>query len=112
MNAGQTCIAPDYVLVHISVKSLLIERMKQYIEQLYGDKDAYGRIVTVRHAERLVRFLTNGIVVHGGTYDIEQRWIEPTLLDDVTWDDDIMQEEIFSRYCRFLRLGRLMKRFK
>ena len=95
LNAGQTCIAPDYVLVHISVKSLLIGRMKQYIGKLYGDKNAYGRIVTVRHAEWLVRFLTNGIVVHGGTYDIEQRWIGPTLLDDVTWDDDIMQEEIF-----------------
>ncbi|MBE2922873.1 aldehyde dehydrogenase [Anoxybacillus flavithermus] len=105
LNAGQTCIAPDYVLVHISVKSLLIERMKQYIEQLYGDKDAYGRIVTVRHAERLVRFLTNGIVVHGGTYDIEQRWIEPTLLDDVTWDDDIMQEEIFGPILPILTFG-------
>ncbi|GAC91998.1 NAD-dependent aldehyde dehydrogenase [Anoxybacillus flavithermus NBRC 109594] len=95
LNAGQTCIAPDYVFVHASVKSLLIERMKQYIEQLYGDKNTYSRIVTVRHTERLVRFLANGTVVHGGTYDIEQRWIEPTLLDDITWDDAVMQEEIF-----------------
>ncbi|MCL9970896.1 aldehyde dehydrogenase [Anoxybacillus kestanbolensis] len=95
LNVGQTCIAPDYVLVHASVKSLFIERMKRYIEQLYGHKDTYSRIVTVRHTERLVRFLSSGTVVHGGTYDIEQRWIEPTLLDDVTWDDEIMQEEIF-----------------
>ncbi|MCG3085361.1 aldehyde dehydrogenase [Anoxybacillus sp. LAT_35] len=95
LNVGQTCIAPDYVFVHASVKSLFIERMKRYIEQLYGHKDTYSRIVTVRHTERLVRFLSSGTVVHGGTYDIEQRWIEPTLLDDVTWDDEIMQEEIF-----------------
>lgn len=69
--------------------------MKRYIEQLYSDKNTYSRIVTVRHTERLVRFLANGTVVHGGAYDIEQRWIEPTLLDDITWDDDVMQEEIF-----------------
>lgn len=95
LNAGQTCIAPDYVLVDVSVKPLLIERMKKYIEQLYGDHERYSRIVTTRHMERLVRFLTNGMIVHGGNYDIEQRWMEPTLLDGVTWDDDVMQEEIF-----------------
>lgn len=95
LNAGQTCIAPDYVLVHEAIKQPLLEKMKRYIEELYGNHEAYGRIVSERHAERLVRFLTNGTIVYGGNYDIEQRWIEPTLLDDVTWDDAIMQEEIF-----------------
>jgi len=69
--------------------------MKRYMDELYGNHDTYGRIVSERHAERLVRFLVNGTVIHGGNYDIKQRWIEPTLLDDVTWDDAIMQEEIF-----------------
>ncbi|ACJ32655.1 aldehyde dehydrogenase [Anoxybacillus flavithermus] len=95
LNAGQTCIAPDYVLVHEAIKQPLLEKMKRYIDELYGNRDAYGRIVSKRHAERLVRFLTNGTIVHGGNYDIEQRWMEPTLIDDVTWDDAIMQEEIF-----------------
>ncbi|KIQ93762.1 Coniferyl aldehyde dehydrogenase [Anoxybacillus thermarum] len=95
LNAGQTCIAPDYVLVHEAVKQPLLEKMKRYVDELYGNPDAYGRIVSERHAERLVRFLANGTVVHGGAYDIEQRWIEPTLLDDITWDDAVMQEEIF-----------------
>lgn len=95
LNAGQTCIAPDYVLVHEAVKQPLIEKMKRYMDELYGDRDAYGRIVSERHAERLVRFLENGTIIHGGSYDIQQRWIEPTLLDDVTWNDDVMQEEIF-----------------
>jgi len=83
------------VLVHEAIKQPLLEKMKRYIEELYGNHEAYGRIVSERHAERLVRFLTNGTIVYGGNYDIEQRWIEPTLLDDVTWDDAIMQEEIF-----------------
>lgn len=95
LNAGQTCIAPDYVLVHEAIKQPLLEKMKRYIDELYGNRDAYGRMVSKRHAERLVRFLNNGTIVHGGNYDIEQRWIAPTLLMDVTWDDDIMQEEIF-----------------
>lgn len=97
LNAGQTCIAPDYVLVHEAIKQPLLEKMKRYIDELYGNRDAYGRIVSKRkrHAERLARFLNNGTIVHGGTYDIEQCWIAPTLLVDVTWDDDIMQEEIF-----------------
>ncbi|MCL6587838.1 MAG: aldehyde dehydrogenase [Anoxybacillus sp.] len=95
LNAGQTCIAPDYVLVHEAVKQPLLEKMKRYIDELYGNPEAYGRIVSKRHAERLARFLTNGTIVHGGTYDIEQRWMAPTLLVDVTWDDAIMQEEIF-----------------
>ncbi|ANB60919.1 aldehyde dehydrogenase [Anoxybacteroides amylolyticum] len=95
LNAGQTCIAPDYVLVHKAVKQPLMEKMKRYLDELYGDRDAYGRIVSERHAERLVRFLENGTIIHGGSHDIQQRWIEPTLLDDVTWNDDVMQEEIF-----------------
>ncbi|MGX1901802.1 aldehyde dehydrogenase [Thermolongibacillus altinsuensis] len=99
LNAGQTCIAPDYVLVDANVKSLLIEKMKQYIVEFYGERPEqspyYGRIVSERHTERLVRFLNEGTIVHGGRYDIEQRWIEPTLLDEITWEDDVMREEIF-----------------
>jgi aldehyde dehydrogenase (NAD+) len=98
-NAGQTCIAPDYMLVHKHVKQPLIDKMKYYIREFYGENtetsERYSAIVSERHAQRLVDFLKTGTIVHGGRYNIEKRWIEPTILEGITWDDDIMKEEIF-----------------
>ena len=98
-NAGQTCVAPDYLLVHSSVKEPLIAAMQRTINDFYGEKPLanpnYGRIVTDKHYRRLEQFLKDGNVVHGGEANPDKQMIEPTLLDEVTWDMPVMQEEIF-----------------
>lgn len=99
INAGQTCIAPDYLLVDRRIKSTLIEQMKQWIGVFYGDDPAnspdYGRIINAHHFDRLTSFLKDQTPIVGGQYDPVTRYIAPTILDNVTWDDAIMQEEIF-----------------
>jgi len=99
MNAGQTCIAPDFVLAHESVKAELLQRLAAAIEKFYGkDPQAspdYGRIVNDRHFDRLAALLRDGKAVVGGQSARPQRYIAPTLLDDVAWDSAVMQEEIF-----------------
>ncbi|NIK14880.1 acyl-CoA reductase-like NAD-dependent aldehyde dehydrogenase [Saccharococcus thermophilus] len=73
--------------------------MKHYIREFYGDKpemsEHCAKIVSERHTKRLVSFLQDGMIVHGGRYDIKERWVEPTILDNVAKDAPIMQEEIF-----------------
>lgn len=99
INAGQTCIAPDYVLVQRSVMPPLIDRLRETLRQFYGpdpQRDAgYGRIVNPRHVDRLAALMASGKVVHGGQIDRDDRFIAPTLLTDVALDSPIMQEEIF-----------------
>ena len=99
LNAGQTCIAPDYVLVHRDAQTELVERIAANIEHFYGT-DArrstdYARIVNHRHFDRLIALMGNGRIVFGGETDRQQRYISPTLLAEVSWDDPIMQDEIF-----------------
>ncbi|WP_054958173.1 aldehyde dehydrogenase [Paenibacillus dakarensis] len=98
-NAGQTCVAPDYLLVHESVKEPLLQYMKEAITEFYGESPLknpdYGRIVSEKHFLRLSHFLDNGSVRHGGNYDESNLLIEPTLLDDITWDMPVMEDEIF-----------------
>jgi len=97
-NAGQTCIAPDYIYVNNKVKAKLIERVKHYINEFFGpaDKpsDDLGRIISDRHFQRVSRMLTGDIVI-GGVTDAAQRYIAPTVIDNVTNDHPAMQEEIF-----------------
>jgi aldehyde dehydrogenase (NAD+) len=99
INVGQTCIAPDYLLVHRQIKDALIDRIKHYIKEFYGDNPAqspdYGRIIHQKHFDRLVAFLDRGDVILGGDHNRDDRYIAPTLIDGVTWDDPVMQEEIF-----------------
>jgi aldehyde dehydrogenase (NAD+) len=99
LNAGQTCVAPDYVLVERSVHDELVDGITSTIREFYGsDPQAspdYARIVSDRHVRRLEKFLTSGTVATGGTVDAENRYIAPTVLTDVSRDDPIMQEEIF-----------------
>ena len=99
LNAGQTCIAPDFVLAHRSVKSALRARLAETIETFFG-KDPlatpdYARIVNARHFERLTRLLERGTIVAGGRALAAERYIAPTVIEDVSWDDPVMQEEIF-----------------
>jgi aldehyde dehydrogenase (NAD+) len=99
LNAGQTCIAPDYVLVHRSVKEKLVQELKRQIGELYGDVLAagsrYPAVISDRHFARLSSLLAEGRIDHGGRTDPQRRLIEPTLLTDVGWDAPVMQEEIF-----------------
>lgn len=99
MNAGQTCVAPDFVLAHASVHARLLERLAAVLRGFYG-ADArrspdYGRIINAQHFDRLVRLLARGRIVAGGATDRASRYIGPTLLADVQWSDPVMQEEIF-----------------
>jgi aldehyde dehydrogenase (NAD+) len=99
INAGQTCISPDYLLVHSQIKDVFIDRIKHYIKEFYGENPAqspdYGRIIHQKHFDRLIAFLDRGKIILGGDYNANDRYIAPTLIDDVTWDDPVMQEEIF-----------------
>jgi aldehyde dehydrogenase (NAD+) len=99
LNAGQTCVAPDYVLVHRSKKAELIDALEKSIHDFYGDdprsSDSYGRIVSPRHFDRLKTMLASGTVVIGGDTDAEQRYIGPTVLTDVSFESALMSEEIF-----------------
>lgn len=99
INAGQTCIAPDYVLAHKDIKSQLIEAIKQCIRDFYGENPAlspdYARIVNLKQWERLVALLADGTIITGGQYSREDRYIAPTILDEVNPHSPIMQEEIF-----------------
>ncbi|MNX25730.1 Aldehyde dehydrogenase [compost metagenome] len=98
-NAGQTCVAPDYLWVHKNVKEQLLQEMRQVVRDFYGEHPLshpdYGRIVSRRHFDRLVMFLQDGQVALGGQSDAETLKIEPTVLDQVTWDMPVMKEEIF-----------------
>ncbi|PEO36701.1 aldehyde dehydrogenase [Bacillus wiedmannii] len=99
LNAGQTCVAPDYMYVHASVKEQLIEALRHEIAEQYGkdslNNDNYVRIVTERHFERLCAFLKDGKTVIGGNYKKETLHIEPTVLTNVTWQSTVMEDEIF-----------------
>jgi aldehyde dehydrogenase (NAD+) len=98
-NAGQTCVAPDYVYVHQQVKKQLLDNLKKYILRFYGanpkESKDYGRIVNEKHTERLKQLIDRDKVVVGGESDIENRYIAPTVLDRVGWDDPVMADEIF-----------------
>lgn len=99
INAGQTCIAPDYLLIQGSVKGAFLERAKGYLYRFYGDAPCsnpdFPRIVNEKHFQRLKGLMRSGRVVTGGESDEASLKIAPTILDGVAWDDPVMQEEIF-----------------
>jgi aldehyde dehydrogenase (NAD+) len=99
MNAGQTCIAPDYVLVPEEMLQPFAEEMEKSIEKFYGKEAAasadYGRIINQRQFDRLSTYLHSGTVLVGGKTSREDLFIEPTLIKDVALDAPVMQDEIF-----------------
>jgi aldehyde dehydrogenase (NAD+) len=98
-NCGQTCVAPDYVLTTPDVAPRLAAAIGAAITGFYGPNPQanpdYGRIVNKRHAERLVGLLESGTLAHGGTVDIADRYIAPTVLTGVGADTPVMRDEIF-----------------
>ncbi|MBE0649040.1 MAG: aldehyde dehydrogenase [Bacteroidales bacterium] len=99
VNAGQTCIAPDYLFVHKQVKSEFLKLLEKYIRKYYGDpaKESidYGRIISASKTERLGDFLKGMTTYYGGDMNFSERYLSPTILTDVNPDDPVMKEEIF-----------------
>ncbi len=98
-NAGQMCVAPDYILVPTAFKDVLIEELIKAIQQFYG-KDAantegYGKIINNKQWSRLVQYFNDGKIVYGGKSDASSLFIEPTILTDIKVDAKVMQDEIF-----------------
>ncbi|HKJ23429.1 MAG TPA: aldehyde dehydrogenase family protein [Myxococcota bacterium] len=108
MNAGQTCIAPDYVLVHEGCEDDLVEALGRAIREFYGDDPKasadFARIVNGRHQKRVARLLKDGDVVVGGQADESQNYVAPTLLRNVSPDSDAMREEIFGPVLPILKV--------
>jgi aldehyde dehydrogenase (NAD+) len=98
-NAGQMCVAPDYVLVHEAVKEKLIAAMKDAVKKFFSDTPEqsynYGKIINEKQFDRIAGYLTNGKIIFGGRTNRQQLFIEPTLLDDVKPGSPVMQDEIF-----------------
>lgn len=99
LNCGQTCVAPDFVYCHESVKDELLEQIKLQIREQFGDspldnKD-YGKIISEKHFKRICGLLDEERIVYGGKKSPDTLQIEPTVMDHVTFEDAVMQEEIF-----------------
>ncbi len=99
INSGQTCVAPDYVLVHKDRKEQLINAIKKYIREFYGDNPCrnpdFPKIVNQKHFNRLKDLIESGDIAAGGDSNEATLQISPTILVNVGWDDPVMQEEIF-----------------
>jgi aldehyde dehydrogenase (NAD+) len=111
INAGQTCIAPDYLLVDRTVKVEFMTHLLKAIQDLYGDDPAaspdFARIINQRQLTRLKSLLNSGKVVLGGDVNEADRYISPTVLDEVTWTDLVMESEIFGPILPVLTYDRL-----
>jgi aldehyde dehydrogenase (NAD+) len=98
-NAGQMCVAPDYVLVHASVKDKFLEEVKRSLQDFFTDKAEesynYGKIINQKQFDRIVGYLSNGKIEYGGRTDKEKLFIAPTILSGVSLDAPVMNEEIF-----------------
>lgn len=99
LNCGQTCVAPDYLYCHENVKEELLEHIKKEIKRQFGEEplanNNYGRIINEKHFTRIMGLIDPKKVIAGGSCDKDALRIEPTVLDNVTWEDAVMQEEIF-----------------
>jgi aldehyde dehydrogenase (NAD+) len=109
VNAGQTCVAPDYVLAHKSIANELVEAIRTSITEFYGEdphasKD-YSRVISPKHFSRLTSLISSGKVAIGGQSEQAERYIAPTVLVDVDQNSAVMQEEIFGPILPVLEVG-------
>lgn len=99
LNCGQTCVAPDYIYCDKEVKAELIEEIKSQIKKQYGSNPLknknYGKIINEKHFNRLLNLIDKNKVITGGNTVSELLKIEPTVMDNVSWEDNVMKEEIF-----------------
>lgn len=99
LNCGQTCVAPDYLLCHSSVKTEFLTYLTAEIQRQYGTdyrrNKTYGKIINPKHFHRITQLIDANKVICGGRWDEESLKVEPTVMDNVLWEDPVMQEEIF-----------------
>lgn len=97
LNSGQTCVAPDYILVDEKVKDSFLDALKSYIQKFKYENgsEQYTQIINEKNFDRLLTLIDQEKIFHGGKSDAATRFIEPTILNNVNWDDAVMQEEIF-----------------
>ena len=99
LNCGQTCVAPDYICCHSSVHEEFLKEIKKQIQIQFGENPLsnpdYGKIINEKHFNRISALIDNNKIIFGGHTDPEKLQIEPTVMDNVTYDDLVMQEEIF-----------------
>jgi len=98
-NAGQMCVAPDYVLVHQSVKETFISELKKRVQHFFSKDSStsynYGKIINQKEFNRLINYLQYGKIIYGGNYDASTLYIEPTIIENVPLESTIMEDEIF-----------------
>ncbi len=111
LNAGQTCVAPDYVMVHKDIKEEFIKALSARVSKTFGEDAAtskdYGRIINQHHLKRLVALIDNSKVVVGGQYNEEDKFLAPTVMQNVSLHDKVMQEEIFGPILPVLEYNKL-----
>ena len=116
LNVGQTCIAPDYVLCHRDVHAQFVTLLKEEIRKMYGERPLqnkdYGKIINDKHFHRLLGLIDERKVVMGGEYEAATLRLSPTLLDGVTADDAVMQEEIFGPILPILEVSDMEEAFR
>ncbi len=99
LNAGQTCIAPDYILIHESIKQSFYDAVKKEITSAYSERpelsEDYARIINSRNFDRLTKMLSNETCIIGGQTNAETQYIAPTLIDEPKLDSEVMKDEIF-----------------
>jgi aldehyde dehydrogenase (NAD+) len=99
MNAGQTCVAPDYLLVHEDIREVFLDKLRQSFEKMLGPdpqrSEDFGRMINRSRFDTVARYLPQGNIVYGGQTDADDLFIAPTILEGVSIDDPVMQEEIF-----------------
>jgi aldehyde dehydrogenase (NAD+) len=97
INAGQTCVAPDYLLVEESIQEQFLETLRNYIKKFDYQPDSthYTKIINQKNFERLIKLIDKDKIYFGGDFNEEKLYIEPTVLTNINWQDEVMQEEIF-----------------
>jgi aldehyde dehydrogenase (NAD+) len=98
-NAGQTCIAPDYLLLHADIRDRFLRELQETIRQFYGEKEEespdYGKIINEKRFDALVSYLSQGRILWGGRHDRSRLFLSPTIMDQVGLEAPLMKEEIF-----------------
>ena len=110
LNLGQTCVAPDYILCDDSICDDFIKHVKIEIEKQFSQNPLeninYGKIITKKHLERIINLIDYNKVIYGGKYDLDKLKLEPTIMDNVSFDDKIMSEEIFGPVMPIIRYNK------
>lgn len=116
LNSGQTCIAPDYILIHKDVKDEFVKRFAQEVRNLHGEDIQadrhYVRMVNDKAFERVTGYFKDGDIIYGGRCDAKSRFIEPTLIENVPFDSPLMTEEIFGSVFPIITLDDAGKSFR